>query len=398
MNLFHKFAAITVAALNFASFDASAAIDNQADVVLLRKSCADGAGGTLNNCFTAGGNLHTWIWNTRNPSLLSPLLVDAGPGTFGAISCPNGRGYVSYRGAGRGKTIFSGGTTTSFTFGASITNCKMLAFEHLTITGTFIGVFWTGGGSSTWNDVHLLGGYSAWYDSIDSSGSACPNGQQGTHNFSSSTLEVKPTATSISGGIVFLNSCGKNWLRGSEIVLDATTTTANTGTFPGILSQGAGNEMHLYGSNLRLVSGNASTLSGLSAIGVSDNAQVHVHGTGIDVIAVKPISIVAIGAGTGGEVHADQSAYVLKTGVGGSVTRILNNGGHVHAPYLWQHVPDTDGNLSTVDTNFTSVNGADQTTVTVGTSDGHPHTAVYSSSCPFNARWYDQVDKVCRGQ
>ena len=80
------------------------------------------------------------------------------------------------------------------------------------------------------------------------------------------------------------------------------------------------------------------------------------------------------------------------------MTRISNNGGHVHAPYLWQHVPDTDDNPSTVDTNFASVNGADQTTMTVGPSDGHPHTAVYSSSCPFNARWYDQVDKVCRGQ
>jgi hypothetical protein len=63
---------------------------------------------------------------------------------------------------------------------------------------------------------------------------------------------------------------------------------------------------------------------------------------------------------------------------------------------MWGGVPDTDGDPATVDTNFFSTNGADQATVFSGTSDGFPHPAVYSDSCPGSARWYDTVDKVCR--
>lgn len=54
--------------------------------------------------------------------------------------------------------------------------------------------------------------------------------------------------------------------------------------------------------------------------------------------------------------------------------------------------------LVAVDTNYFSVNGADQTFVKVGTSDGHPHPAVYGDACPAASRWYDTVDQVCRSQ
>lgn len=363
----------------------SAATDPAASVVLLRTSCNDGSGGVLNNCFTSSDTLLDWVWNTRNPTAAAPLLVDVGPGTYGSLTCPAGKGNVTFHGAGRGRSIFSGGNSTAFTFGGQFTGCKQLVFEHLTISGTFIGVFWAGGGSSNWTDVEMLGGYSAWYDSINNTGSTCPSGQQGTHKIFGSTLKVTTNGGEIGGGKVFLNSCGKNWIYGSELILDAPTTTANSTWFPGITSDGAGNEVHLYGSNLHMNSGDGSTLQSMTAITAADSAEVHVHGTGIDVIATKPINVIAISAASSGLVHANESAYNMQTATGGTITRIVNNGGHVHAPYLWEHIPAAP---------LVSVTGADTTTVATGTSDGHPHSLIYDTSC--TSKWYDAVDRVCR--
>lgn len=103
---------------------------------------------------------------------------------------------------------------------------------------------------------------------------------------------------------------------------------------------------------------------------------------------MEPRNIVVLSAATGGTIHANGSSYNLST-VGGTVTRVVNNGGHIHAPYLWEHIPDP----ATVP-NFTSVTGADMTTVTTGTSDGQPHLLIYSTNCA--SKWYDSVDKACR--
>lgn len=362
-----------------------AAIDPTASVVLLRTSCNDGAGGALNNCFMSSDTLLDWIWGTRNPTATTPLLVDIGPGKFDSLNCPPGKGFVTFSGSGRGQTII--GTANGGTFNA----CKQLVFEHLTISGSFIGVMWVRGGSSSWIDVEMLGGYSAWYDTRDpNTGNPCP-GLEGTHKFFACTLKVTTTGSEVAGGNVFVNSCGKNWLWGSEIVLDATTTSSNNSNgFAGITSGGAGNEVHLYGSNLNLFSGNGSALQSITAIEAVNNAEVHVHGTGIDVISTTGKNVIALTAASGGQIHANESAYVLKTSAPGKVTRINNNNGtgQVHAPHLWEHIPEP----STAP-NFTSVTGADMTTITA--SDGHPHLVIYDTSCT-SSKWYDTVDKACR--
>ena len=383
MKLFRIFRVVALIGCFAFSSSALAAIDPQASVALLRTSCNDGAGGTLNNCFTASNTLLDWVWNTRNPSATAPLLVEIGPGTFGPLSCPTGNGFVTFRGAGRGRTIFSNASTALST-GATFQACNQLAFEHLTISGRFIGVIWARGGSSSWTDVEMLGSYSAWYDTRDVSvGNQCP-GQEGTHKFFGSTLKVTTTGNGISGGKVFLNSCGKNWFWGSELVLDATTTDANASQFPGIISDGVGNEVHLYGSNLRLFSGNGSALQSMTAISAANGAEVHVHGTGIDVVATKPVNVIAIAAASGGLVHASESAYVLETAAGGNKTRISNNGGHVHAPYLW---PGHDTPPS-----ITSQDGSDIAVVTaVG---GTPRFVVYSTAC--TSKWFDVGANACR--
>lgn len=391
-------AAIAFAVLSSAALNVSADAEATARTVLLRTSCSDGANGTLNNCFETANDLTDWIIVTRNPTAASPLTVEIGPGDFGRLvwDCSPGQGHVSFRGAGRGRTLF----TNTMVLGSAIIfdQCEKLTVQDLTLTSEFIGVTWAGGGSSTWNNVEIQARYGTWYETPAgqwTSGSVC-GGPGGTHKwFSSSLILTNPMI----GATGFLNVCGKNWFWGTEIVIDAPSATY-TGPAVGIKSAGNGHEVHLYGSNVRVISGAGSAISSLKALDASSNAQIHVHGTGIDVIAAKPLPIVALSAASGGEIHANESAYVLKTaaGSGGSVTRISNNGGHVHAPYLWEHVPNTDGDANTIDSNFYSVNGADQTTVTVGTSDGHPHTAIYSASCTDAARWYDTVDKVCRSQ
>lgn len=128
----------------------------------------------------------------------------------------------------------------------------------------------------------------------------------------------------------------------------------------------------------------------LSAVTATSGGMVHIHGTGIDAISSASNNIKVLTAGVGSMIHANASSYNLSTPTG-SVTRINNTGGHIHAPYLWEHIPDP-----TTAPNFASQNGADTTTVTTGTSDGQPHMAVYSASCPSGTKWYDQVDKVCR--
>jgi hypothetical protein len=98
--------------------------------------------------------------------------------------------------------------------------------------------------------------------------------------------------------------------------------------------------------------------------------------------------VVALSASNAGVIHANGAAYNLSTGTGGAVTRIANSGGHVHAPYLWEHIPDP-----ATTPNFTSVTGADMAPLASGTSDGHPHFLMFDSSC--SSHWYDTVDKAC---
>ena len=151
-------------------------------------------------------------------------------------------------------------------------------------------------------------------------------------------------------------------------------------------------EIHVYGSVLRaLVDGD--TRDNLSAA-FARGGKIHIHGTGIDVISNTGKNITALSVDTNGEIHANQSSFFLSSGSGAKVTRINNMGGHIHAPYLWEHIP----NPSTVP-NFVSANGADMSVVTTGTSDGHPHTVIYSTTCASispAAAWWDAVDKVCR--
>ncbi len=361
--------------------------DPNASVVYLRTSChianSDPGESPMENCFESMTALKPWIYGRANPS--AKLLIDIGPGQW-SFSCNLGDspgnvgGELTFRGAGVDKTVFGAGPGSGVWSGVSHAHCagSKWAFESLTIKGIYA-VVWFGRGESTWTNVVFEGGNAAWYDASGISGAACANGSQGTHRFFSSRFSV----ASSGGGFAFLNHCGDNWFWGSEILF--TPSPGQSGA--AIVSGGAGNRMHLYGSNVRAEAhANAGATGSLGAINVSDSGELHAHGVGIDVIGKAGWTLTALSAATGGEIHANESSYFIRPSSGATIHRIANSGGHVHAPYQWEPHPTPPA--------IQSETGADTTVVTGGTSDSHPHMLVYDNSCA--SKWYDMVDKACR--
>jgi hypothetical protein len=356
---------------------ASAVVDANAPVVKLRTTCKEGAI-TLDNCFTSMGALMGWI-GTRLPTASNPLSVEIGPGQFDGFNL-NGVGDISFRGAGPDKTTIGRVNQAAI----NIANSNRLNFQDLKVTGGFPApVYWQGGGSSTWTNVHLAGSLYAWTET----------------NCNATTGRAKHywfNSRFTSSGKGYLAACSENWFFGSEIAVEGP----GLGGVKGLLvfgqpSFGISPEAHLYGSTIRVKPSpgtsfstptGGSECSGVVAVCAGLNGNVHIHGTGIDVIGNDmPNDVAALVAGDGGEIHANQSAFNMSTAAGGKVIRILNAGGHIHAPYLWEHIPASP---------LGSITGADITTVTTGTSDGHPHLVIYDTSCA--SKWYDTVDKVCR--
>ncbi|MBI3186286.1 MAG: hypothetical protein HYZ31_00290 [Gammaproteobacteria bacterium] len=371
------------------SLPAFAIIDNNAPIVKLRDITNGGcteAGLNIDNCFTDITSLSNWVSGVRRPNASTPLVVDIGPGKFvGAFGCNSldYPGYVTLRGAGMKNTIIEAPQSP-----VSTNKCVQMRFSDMTLrnTGNLFGVQ-NLGGSTFWDNVEIDGFGYAWFDSP----SACGvNYIPGSHYWFGSKITTRSAAGS---STAYFNACDVSYFFGSEITANATVSGTLVRTITAV-----GGKVHVYGSVIKALSGSGISTSSMYAALATGKGEIHIHGTGIDAISADGNSLYVLSANSGGEIHANGSAYNLKTGVGGSISRISNSGGHIHAPYLWEHVPNTDGDINTIDTNFSSANGADQTTVTSGTNDGHPHVAVYSTACPTTARWYDQVDKVCRSQ
>lgn len=363
---------------------AVAAIDSTTSLVQLRDpangGCTEG-GVALNNCFTSMAALQTYIYTGRTNST-APLLIEIGPGAFtsangwSGFECSGSNGgNLTFRGAGAGKTVLTGNP-----FGVK-NDCPQAiwTFENLSVNGALYSVVWYGGGNTTWTNVVFGGG---WYDQLNGNFDPCPPGQQGTHRFFSSRIIGKPNS-----GHAYFSACGDGWFWGSEII-QRTKENSNTSAIRLI---GAGNRLHLYGSNIRVEAASTaepSSTTQQAAITVSDDAEVHAHGVGIDLIGKDGWTLTALDASSGGMIHADASAYFVEPSTNVTFKRIANNGGHVHAPYSWHHMPTQT---------FISVTGADTTTVTSGTGDGQPHLVIYSTTCPDGAPgWYDATDKICR--
>jgi hypothetical protein len=358
------------AILSYPAFSTMNNVAADAAVVYLRVSCIEGSSPqvTLNNCFDGSSgvsDLTTWISGMRQPTASSPLVVEVGPGSYARIVCGNW-GYTTFRGAGRAQTVFTSAGSTGALSASS--GCTEVEFQHLTLKASgFLsrGVAWNTNGNSRWLDVDVVGQMYGWYDTGG-----------GKHYWNSSRI----ISTGFPGAFSkAYKTVGENWFFGSELHAQATDQIVDV---IALEQQGSLSDTHFYGSVVRVdASASADNLTALAVSGGS----AHVHGTGIDVVSSAPNnSVVALRIGNGASVHANGTAYNLSPGSGGTVTRIVNNGGHVHAPYLWEEHPTPP--------NITSVDGADMAVVT--TSGGTPKFVIYSETC--SSKWYDVGANACR--
>lgn len=367
---------ITLISTMIFSMPASAAIDNDAAVVQLRTQCVE-SGSALNNCFTDTYSLTTWMKDIRRPNAAKPLEVRIGPGLFGGLvmRCDNTTGYTGYTsfiGAGREQTTVEENGSTVI----GSRNCTNLGFSDLRARGaTYAYLTWNGGGNSTWHNVDVETPARAWTESCGST--------RGKHYWFGSRI-IATGVFSIAD--TYNATCDESWFFGSEIGVVLNTDQPNAATV--ITASGRG-EVHVYGSVIRASASALSTANpGLVAALATANGNIHIHGTGIDVLSTSGNKIAALVGNAGGMIHASQAAYNLSTAAGGSVARIVNSDGlgHIHAPYQWEVHP--------IPPVIQSVTGADTAVVTSGTSDGHPHMVIYDNSCL--SKWYDMTDKACR--
>ncbi len=406
--------------LTLAASAAMYSVDVDAPVVKLRISCTE-SGATLKNCFDTVGSLNSWL-GTRLPSASKPLLVEIGPGRFKqgtGLRCSS-VSHITYRGSGSEKTTidFSDLFTGQFGAGLEVHDCNEISVENLTLLG-FWGVAWYGVGNSTWNNVSVRGTAYGWFDS------ACPGQTGGKHYWFSSRVSADSTSFGYPAGTAkgYGVNCGQSWFFGSEIL-------AVGGDTGGVRALYVNNgEAHVYGGALRaelapgltVLSPSIGTYfqeegSGIFAALSANNAHVHIHGTGIDVIGNSLGNhIAALMAATGGEIHANGAAYNLMTGPGGKIYRLINNTtspGHIHAPYLWEpHTtpPVNAGSTTNTPANaLVSLDGADIaietdcSATTSGTTAGcmttgtEPHILIYKSTCNTNGPWWDVILKKCR--
>lgn len=351
------------------SFEVRAAVDSDAAIINLRTSCTEN-GNTVDNCFTNLPEMNTWIWNSRMPApdATSPLKINIGPGTFnGTFTCDsepwNGKNYgsVTIQGSGIHNTILQNSSGP-----ISTTRCHNLVFNDMTLKnyGTLFGVK-NLGGSTVWNNIRIEGIGYAWFDSPN----ACNT--KGSHYWFNSTI----VATTASGSTkAYYTGCDESWFFGSELIAKSSSGISQP-------IQSNGGEVHVYGSVIRALPSDNNSAVAVQAL---NGGEVHIHGTGIDVIGTGSNSLTALAASTGGSIHANETSYVMKTGEGGTKTRVSNSGGSIAAPYQWQTgATPPDVNTET---------GYD-TVVITNTSDNHPHMVISDNTCA--SKWYDINSSAC---
>ncbi len=371
---------------------AQAAIDDSAAVVLLRKSCTENQT-AMDNCFTTLGSLNSWMHQTRLPSATNPLMVDVGPGTFpGAFQCTN-LGYITVRGSGRDNTTLD--SSGGFSPGMVLDNCDQLNVSDIRILGSYGGVAWSGAGRTTWTNVEVIGAGRGWYETL--SFGNC-NKDNTKHYWFSSKIVAEPLFTLV---IPYNAACGESWFYGSELLAYGENTrnlspsSNNTWGTMTPIAVFANTEAHVYGSVLRAIAPAAGSSGSVARAATVDSGELHIHGTGIDVLSSIDVPIEALRVSNGGALHANESAYNLSTTAGQSVTRLVNNGGSISAPFQWKQ--------DTVPPAIQSVDGADSVVETDCATTGcqssgvEPHLLIYSSACTTDGPWFDVVTGKCRG-
>lgn len=391
------------------------AIDNapaDADSVTLRTSCTQG-GAEIANCFTTMDAVNNWLLNVRQPSATKPTIVDIGPGTFGSWMCTSSD--VTLRGSGRDKTIINGGGG----LGSAIEiaeGCTNLTTQDLTVNNAN-GIWGVNivnlSAVTSWTNVEIIAGTYGWVESIPSS---CAN-HDGKHFFFSS--RIVSTGTLGSSSRAYTASCAQSWFWGSEITSQAPNAITNMFA---LAAHGA--EVHIYGSNVRLLlpngsvaasykPGSPSTGNSHYMIAALKGSAIHIHGTGLDVVHPGTGSADMLYADSTSHFHANESGFNIHVTGAGKVRRI-GGAGHIEAPYGWKQgaTPPLSTKLDgTATLNGTatliSVSGADSYIETDCPVSGDcslggtfPHQMIYRAECKNisanEGPWFDLTTKDCR--
>lgn len=377
---------------------ALAAIDDNAAIVELRETCSNTIGGVttaIDNCFETMGELTNWISTTRLPDENAPLTVNIGPGTFEhfnlSSSIPSCN--ISLKGSGRLQTKL---VNNFFSSVIEFPEHCVLSVSNLTIESQHlffaIHVFPSnaGTGETTWSDVDVFGIGYGW-----EGGGACDS----KHFWFNSRIITRTAAGAGNDFARAYTTCAEDWFYASELTAIAESTDPEPDDLFAIQGHHAA-EIHLYGSIVRAITGNGITappatiqgkgslsppvVSGVFAITVAGDANLHMHGTAVDVLSSEGNNVAAIGSANNGFIHANEASYNLQTGSGGTVTRIINNGGTVKAPAVWE--------ASAALPNIISTTGQD-TAVYTGTPGGRPHIVIYDETC--TGKWFDTTANTC---
>jgi hypothetical protein len=416
-----NFAVLGLAVAGFSPF--AQAINNapaDADTVTVRMSCNEG-GTDIPNCFTntetstgkvtAMAALNTWLKTIRFAGPGKPTVVDIGPGTFTNWECSSSD--VTLRGSGRDRTFVGnsqGSSPTSVGIVIS-TGCTNLNVQDMTVGGnnSVYGVrVGNLGATTSWTNVNIIGKAYAWveFSGVDN-GSACTDSdKKGKHLWFSSKI----TAMGLGGGgegtsRAYTALCAQSWFWGSEITVIANNLA------DAFALEAHNAEVHLYGSNARLLLGPGTEASPDGRphylMAALNDSEIHIHGTGLDVIHDGAGTADMLYADTSSHFHATASGFNIHVSDAGKVQRLAGPG-RIEAPYTWGE--STAAPLSATLNGVGSLisrNGADRYTETDCQPNGNcssggsfPHDMVYNTACTGLAAnqgpWYDMTTKACR--
>ncbi len=366
-----------------------------------------------------------WMLTTRQPSPESPLLIDVGPGKF-LPTLINGNPYyeifaclttsdgfysasnITLRGSGPGVTVIGDASLAGLKYPLAAVDCENLHVQDLTLASPEQGVYWRGGGSSTWQNVEIIGQQNGWLDA------SCNPGNQAVHYFFNSRIR-----TNGEGGTdnpVAMNVCSENWLYGSEISALGTADSSPTLTSLTAIrihadgSSSDPGDVRVFGGAVRAGSSGLDTghavFAQATGVDVNEGGVFHMHGGIINATTSNIASASATGLSVSGHEsfgHTPGTAFVVKPGSNGSGRRVAElSGGTVQSPFLW-HSGTTPPNSMTEANEILSVDGQDMFVETDCSQSGNcngggdeTHLMIYNEAqCGANP-WFDVVTGACR--
>lgn len=394
-----------------------AVVDNDASVVQLRTSCVE-AGSNLDNCFTNLDVLNAWIQGTRTPEASDPLAVKIGVGVFpGVIDC-KGDQHISLIGSGRSNTVLK---RSGINMGLLVVmmlkdNCNINVQDlRIDNIGGLAAIQVNDNASSTfnilsvWNNVEIIATGYTWVEEH------CDPAVTGSKHFwTGSKLTSFVSNSAIAPFAKAYVSCAENWFHATEI----TALAEEQPGVPQVTALLSIGETHVYGGVIRAITGSGVTLPdpapytggagpqglvGVYALG--PKADVHVHGTGIDVISNENNNVAGILTENNTNVHIQESSFNMSSGCSGGqcggIWRIVDTDStsNIKSTFKWENA--TEPPL------LSSQNGADTFVETDCPSTGNcsaggtfPHTMIYRAECtgtePNEGPWYDTVTNACR--